>query len=105
MNSIVYKNRYGSIRLTPVSDYMPVRSISSKILPQGAAFSIETAEQIALITENRNIQISFIPDNMRVCYVLHHNSTSVAAICQVSIEFTSPVSPQAEIKRLQKAYY
>lgn len=106
MNTLIsYQNRYGSLQLTPASDYMSVSKISHKIAPIGCAFSIATAEEIALITDNRNIQISFIPGNMHVCYVMHHISTSMAAICQiVSMEFTAKVIAEVEIKRLQKAF-
>lgn len=103
MNTINFSNKYGTLQLKPVSDYMPVRDISHKIVPIGCAFTIATAEQIALITENRMIQVSMIPNNIRVCYVIHHSSTSIAAICEiVSINFTWPIDAQTEIERSVK---
>lgn len=105
MENIKFCNRYGSLELKPVTDYMPVDQIKHTIAPIGSAFNLETAEKIALITENRRIQLCIIPDNYRVMYVVHHSSTSIAAICEInSLAYNERINPQQELERLAKNY-
>jgi hypothetical protein len=103
MNTITFANKYGQVELKPVTAYMPVNQINSKMLPSGCTFSIDTAEQIALITDNKHLQMSFIPGNMRVCYIMHHDSASVAAVCEVSSLIFVGTNATEEIARLAKS--
>lgn len=79
---IEYENKYGSLELETVSEYKKVGEIRSKDLDPSLFFDIETAEQIALITGNKGIQLSvtYLPGKM---FVIHHASSDIAAVCKV----------------------
>lgn len=61
MQPISYENKYGRVVLTPVTEYMPLAKITFAELPviSDCLFRVEQGEEIALITENRHVQISF----------------------------------------------
>ena len=92
-------NRFGSVVLTPVTEFMAVGLIR-KTHPQAVAntFDLDTAEKLALITENRRIQICphFFPID-GLAYVVLHDSTSTAAICSVTIENFVCATPPADM--------
>ncbi len=82
-----YENHYGTVELEPVTDYMPIADISYHLTAaQDNAFSLEMAEQVALITENRGIQIAFpvISGKYTCAYVVLHQGANHAAICRVT---------------------
>lgn len=88
-----YSNDFGTLTLTPVSSYMAVSKIKSK-LPEVQAnlVSLDTAEKVALITSNRNLQIGFYAYQ---AYILHHDTPSTCAVCKIEdINFTNPLAPQ-----------
>lgn len=106
MSVINFNNQYGFLSLSIVTPYMQVSQINSKMLPPGVTFSITTAEQIALITDNKHIQISFIPGDLRIAYVMHHISASVAAVCEVvNLTMHKKIDAQKEIEMLSKGRY
>lgn len=83
---IQFTNRYGTLVIDPISEYHPVKGIRSDIVPVDGRFhGIDTAEKIALITENRHIQIGFQMPLTRNSfgYILHHDSPSTCAICRI----------------------
>lgn len=99
--TIKYKNNYGQLELELVSEYIPVSTIKGSNISDSLKFSLETAEQIALITENRKIQIC-IPLDWKV-YVIIHNSPSTAAIAKIkSLDFIADITPAEELHRLNK---
>jgi hypothetical protein len=82
-------NKFGVLYLTPIMNYVPVKDISLIKCPnaENHLISSNKAAKVALISENRNIQICF-PMNKTVtglAYVVYHNTTSTAAICSVEI--------------------
>ena len=83
---LTYTNQFGSVRLTPVTEFLPIRSIN-KNMPEAIAQGITTddAEKVALVTENRHIQVCFHWPMNGKAYVVLHNSPSAAAICQVEV--------------------
>lgn len=101
---IRFSNKFGAVELTPVTEFMPVSSIR-KTHPQAQAntFDLTTAEKIALITENRKIQICphFPVDGL--AYLVLHDSPSTAAICRVVVEAfecaQSPAEMLADLNR------
>lgn len=101
MTEIVYQNRFGSLVLEPISEYRAVRGIRSDIVPtEGRFHGIDIAEKVALITDNRGIQISFQMPLTRDSfgYILHHDSPSTCAICRiVSMEYVGN-DPTVEIQ-------
>ena len=79
-----YTNQYGHLVLEPVTDIMPISQI--RAIPEHM-FDINTAEQIATITENRGIQISFVNwegnNEDKLFYVILHDSPSTGAVARV----------------------
>lgn len=93
----VIKNKYGHLEFETVSDYQPVSQIQSKNLDPALFFSVEVAEQVALITGNRHIQMSVTFDFKRM-YLMHHKSSSQAAVCKIThLDFNSKVNAMKEI--------
>jgi hypothetical protein len=87
MQTISYQNNYGTLVLEPVSEYRSVDGIRSDIVPENSRFyGIDVAEKVALITENRRIQIAFQMPLTRNSfgYILHHDSPNTCAICRIS---------------------
>ena len=111
--SIKFQNEYGSLELTPVTEYLPISAISVALIAEveGVLFDLEEGEKIALITENKNIQMCFpyaldAKNEYNQCgYVIHHQSPKIGCICKVQLENFSIVdnlSPQEELTRLHK---
>ncbi|MFV8385097.1 hypothetical protein ACNO5E_13490 [Vibrio parahaemolyticus] len=114
MQPISYENKYGRVVLTPVTEYMPLAKITFAELPviSDCLFRVEQGEEIALITENRHVQISFPllcekgHPQQSLGYLIHHQSASVACVCKVDIcpaEIANGLSPQEEIQRIYEA--
>lgn len=104
-----YANEFGEVVLEPITRYMPVSEISKEKVPEieEALFSMETAEIIALITENKMIQISLpfpIRNNEKAAYVVKHSTPAIAAVCRVHIKsFHTPgnLSAQDQIELMR----
>ena len=98
---IRYENRYGTLDLEPL-EYGHVSKAQHSNTPDELKFDTDTAEKIALITENRHIQLVPpwpITKPVR-WFVAHHSSPSICATCRiVSLVFTSKVNPREEIAR------
>lgn len=89
-----FKNGYGTLTLKLVSPVMPVDAIHGADIADTYKFDLETAEKVALITENRHIQIGGFTRND--CYVVAHESTSTAAVaCIESMTYVGGVPAQA----------
>lgn len=100
-----FSNKFGIVEITPVTEFMAVSSIR-KTHPQAQAntFDLTTAEKIALITENRRIQICphFFPID-GLAYLLLHDSPSTAAICRVDVEqFVCTTTPAEMLNELNR---
>lgn len=79
-----FQNRYGRLTLSLVSEVRPVNEIHGVDLDDAIKFDIDTAERIALITDNRGIQIAphKVGDKWR-CYVVVHDSPSTVAVAKI----------------------
>lgn len=84
-----FQNRYGRLSLSLVSDVRAVKDIHGKDIDDCHKFAIDTAEKIALITDNRGIQICPTKgDAGWLCYVVAHETPSTAAIARIeAIEY------------------
>lgn len=104
-SAVRFANRFGVAEITPVTESMPIGDIR-KTHPMALAntFDIETAEQIALITENRRIQICPRFDPMDgMAYLVLHDSPSSASICSVKVlEFVCGTTPAKMIESLNR---
>lgn len=101
-----YQNRYGSVELETIEEYRHVSTVYGKDVPPEVVYSLSTAEQLVLITENRHIQIGIIfPLQREQVYILKHASASQVALCRiVSLKFVSNVCANDEIAHLNRAY-
>lgn len=97
-NFYVYENKYGRVEIEVVGSPSPVNSFHAKDIDSDYFFSLEDAEKIALITENRHIQIGFSPKFDG--YLLYHSSPSTAALCKVvNVSFGSDFNAREELAR------
>jgi len=99
--NIQYENKYGTLELQPL-EYRHVSTVLHATTPDDLKFDFETAEKIALITENRHIQLAFVTKPCRAL-VVHHESPDTVAVCRVhSLNFIAPVNAREEIERLAR---
>jgi hypothetical protein len=92
-----YSNKYGFLKFM-VGDKQPISTLCSDNFPNHIFFDLETAEKIALITENKKIQICF--KSLEKMYLVYHFTISEVGLCLVKkLEFSSPVIPSKEIER------
>ena len=105
---VTYANQFGEVTLVPVTDFMPVSEISRENLPEidDVLVSLENAEQVTLITENRRVYMSicypFLPEE-RAAYAVKYSCSNRAAVCRVSIQrFQTPgnVSAREQIESM-----
>lgn len=117
MKKVDYINSYGALTLIAVSDLMLLKKVSTKFVEtlekdkkESLFLPMEICEQIALITENKKIQICFSLSkslNENCAYVFLHESPSTGWVCKVaSLEYLSPVGAQEKLEQeLQKYSY
>lgn len=102
-----YQNEYGELTLEPVSDLLHVSKVlSDDPLVRENMFSFEDAEWIALITDNRGIQLSISrADNYQKGYVVIHESPSMVRIAKATIlsRNLSIGKPGEEIERVARS--
>lgn len=98
---LTYQNKYGKVILEIVGPYQDIRTMRVKDQCPSSYFTLNEAEQIALITGNKNLQIAFeFPYHKNAC-VFHHISSGLAALCKVvSIEFNNNINAPNELERL-----
>lgn len=79
-----FQNKFGRVSFRLVAAVTHVGNIRGANLDARCMFDIETAEKIALITENRGIQIAPFngADGWR-CYVILHETESTAAVAEI----------------------
>ncbi|MDY0362659.1 MAG: hypothetical protein RBR08_14505 [Desulforegulaceae bacterium] len=101
IKTLTLENKYGSLRFL-VGAKQQISELCSADFPEGVFFDLETAEKIALITENRKIQICFRNLKEEKAYLLYYFSASEVGLCFIQeLDFSSPVMPSEEIERLQ----
>lgn len=99
----VYENKYGFLELEVVGDYKPVETIYSRDVSEACLFTIDEAEQIALITGNFGIQISFASPNFKRAFVIRHESFGIAAVCRIKrLMFDGAINAQEELESFPK---
>lgn len=97
-NEIAYENKYGKLKLKTIGAYKNVRSFDLEaVRTEQCLIPIELAEQIALITESRKIQICAELSNLKQFYVVHHRDVSSAALCEIDVIEFKPNEPAKEI--------
>jgi hypothetical protein len=104
-----YRNKYGQATLTPVTDVLHISAISASKMPgliSQVQLSIEEAEQLALITENRHIQITYSMETKQF-YVVHHVTANTVQLCQATIDYKAHphMSPATIIQNLRSDHH
>lgn len=103
MRTITYKNKYGVLEFK-VGSYQKVSTIHSKDVNESLFFDIGTAEKIALITENRSIQLC-VNSDFKKMFLIHHSASDIAAVCEVTkIEFGSEINATEELDKPSSHY-
>jgi hypothetical protein len=101
----VYENNYGRLVVRPITDTVPVNTIRLANIPVEARFSLEVAEQVVLITENRHTQIVVRDVNENVALVVHE-SPSTCWVAQIeSLDYTGDIVARDAIVREQVPAY
>jgi len=97
LEPILHSNEFGEVVFEPVTDYMPVSEITVDNVPEinDVLVSIDCAEQVTLITENRRGCMSFLfpfPEGTdKFNFGLQYSCPSRAAVCRVTINrFQTP---------------
>jgi len=94
-----YSNQYGSLKFM-VGGKQKISDLKSDNFPEEVFFDLGMAEKIALITENRKIQICF--RDLHRAYLVYHFTPSEVGLCSyIELDFSSRVTPSKEIERLQ----
>ena len=99
-----FQNEYGTLVVEPITGVMNVRDIYGKDVPDEFKFSLEVAEQIALITENKHVQTALTNEprreNCHRGYLCLHTSSSTAFVVKiVTLEYVGP-NAMEEIERI-----
>ena len=93
--------KYGTLTLKQFTPYMNVGEFHSSKVPSDCFFSIEDAEKIALITENRMVQLCPVMDKIGTSvpfYLVVHSSASEACLVQpIEINYIGD-NPKKEIQ-------
>lgn len=94
-----HKNKFGSVAFRLVSDVLPVGDIRGADIESAHKFDIDTAEKIALITENGRVQICPVkePGGWRF-YVVLHATESTAAVAAIDSMHYTGANPRQEIR-------
>ena len=104
--------KYGTVEFE-LLEFKPVSKIFSKDIPTDCMFSWDVAEQIALITDNRGVQMSCSnfgsPSDDTLWFAIVQLEPSSAWISRVKrLIYTGPVSAQKEIEEIydrERQYY
>jgi hypothetical protein len=97
---LTFQNKYGTLIVEPFGEVVDVCKIHSKDTSPELWFEMETAEKIALITENWHVQLCgpfpiIIPAMM---YLIAHTACDKAfRVKIVTLEYIGPDNPRAEI--------
>lgn len=99
-----FQNRYGQLELLPVSEVMPVDDIHGKDISQSHMFTIEIAEQMALITDNCGIQIApfKLSNGHWVCYVVAQKTPRTGQIMRIACMAYAGGNPSHELEKARE---
>lgn len=100
-----FQNRYGQLALTLVDAVRPVKGIRGVDVEDQHKFGIDVAEKIALISDNRGIQICPCKDGdgKWVCFVIAHDSPSTGAVARIESMNYLGLNPTQEIQAARRS--
>ena len=102
---LTFRNKNGTLTVEPVTEVMDVRNIHSKDVPAGLWFDKQTAEQIALITENWHVQLGGPYPIVKpiMMWLIAHTACDKAFLVKiVTLEYIGPADPMTEIERCNR---
>ena len=98
---ITYSNEFGVAKFELVTRDRMIGEISSQDVPENCFIDIDTAEQIALITGNDGIQLSFefIDNKIGRPYIINNSTPKVGCIARLlEIEYTGDTPAHEELE-------
>jgi len=99
LKKIHYKNNFGTLEFEIVGPYIENAKHSSRHIQEDLCFSLDSAEKIALINTNRDLQFCVTSDHKRM-FLVHHINSSTAALCKVSkLDYLSDIEPSTELAK------
>lgn len=108
VNAVIpFSNHFGKLEMTVMSGPMAIKDISfdkCKVVRDNT-FSLDDAEKIALITENKSIQIGFCTHDYELGYVVLHDGPSTGYLCRANIiDFVldDDITPAQQINTMAK---
>jgi hypothetical protein len=108
---VVYAaNKYGSVEFETISDYLPIKEINGKNIPDEYKLSMDLAEQIVLITDTSpygHVTLSAFPiDTVYPMMLILYGSPNTAAYCKVrNVKFDDKKYNAKEILDRPKSAY
>jgi hypothetical protein len=100
-----FANEFGTLQFRPLSEPQPIAGIRGATLDAACTFDLETAEKVALITENRRVQVAPFktPAGWRF-YAFLHETVNTGAVAQIeSLEYIGG-TPSNEIEKARKDF-
>lgn len=100
-----YENRHGKVRFRVMSEVTYIRNVSSGQYPGLQRYDLETAERIAVITENHHVQIVPVREGEQwLCYLVLHDSPSFVAVAEIeSMEYVDTTAAREVIEESHRS--
>ena len=96
----LYANEYGELELETVGALCEVSAVSSRNVPVELYASPDIAAKIALISDNRGIQMCYV-SKAKKFYIVYHNSASYVYLCRIrKLVYRGGCDPYREIERV-----
>jgi hypothetical protein len=85
MDARTFENVFGKVTLHPIGSVRPLQELTlgASADAAGSCFSIDKAERLTLITENREVRICF---SCKRAYIILKLSATSGVICRPEIE-------------------
>lgn len=100
-----FSNKFGAVAFRPLSEPRTIAGIRGADLDPACTFDIETAEKIALITENRRVQIApFKTANGWRCYVFLHETANTGAVAEIESLAYVGGEPAHELQKARRDF-
>lgn len=94
---IKYQNEFGNLELE-TTDFVEVKTIHSKNIQ--SFIDLETAEKIALITDNEDTQVCFSFPDYKKAFVIYYQNNHIASVCKIkSLNYIGNTASE-EIERI-----
>lgn len=100
-----YSNRYGAAEISLIGEVVHVSEINgAAVVNAGYGFDIDTAEKLALITENRHLQPAYNRAT-KSFYVMYHHTSIMVQVCRLDGLTYTGGDPRLTIEQLNRCQY